>query len=205
MRSSRPYLAKALYEWLVDNELTPYLVVDATQPGVEVPRQFVQNGQIVLNVAPAAVRDFFMENQAIGFNARFGGQPMQVMIPTPALMAIYARENGAGMVFGHEPELGEPDMEEGERSHDSTSGKPALTLAEPVQRTRQDNTGHIADNSPPDKEGKSDSSASSTASNRTSSGRTSSDGTSSDGTSTEGGSSKQGASQKKKPALRVIK
>ena len=107
MKSSRPYLARALYEWLLDNELTPYLVVDATLPGVEVPRQFVQNGQIVLNVAPTAVRDLFMENQAIGFNARFGGQPMQVMIPTPALIAIYARENGAGMVFGHEPELGE--------------------------------------------------------------------------------------------------
>src|SRR6056297_3587003 len=105
MKSSRPYLARALYEWLLDNELTPYLVVDATLPGVEVPRQFVQNGQIVLNVAPTAVRDLFMENQAIGFNARFGGQPMQVMIPTPALIAIYARENGAGMVFGQEPEL----------------------------------------------------------------------------------------------------
>ncbi|MBE0399165.1 ClpXP protease specificity-enhancing factor [Halomonas sp. FME1] len=105
MKSSRPYLARALYEWLLDNELTPYLVVDATQPGVEVPRQLVQNGQIVLNAAPTAVRDFFMENEAISFNARFGGKPMQVMIPTPALIAIYARENGAGMVFGHEPEL----------------------------------------------------------------------------------------------------
>ncbi|WP_235042020.1 ClpXP protease specificity-enhancing factor [Vreelandella profundi] len=105
MKSSRPYLARALYEWLLDNELTPYLVVDATQPGVEVPRQLVQNGQIVLNAAPTAVRDFFMENEAISFNARFGGQPMQVMIPTPALIAIYARENGAGMVFGQEPEL----------------------------------------------------------------------------------------------------
>ena len=112
MKSSRPYLARALYEWLLDNELTPYLVVDATQPGVEVPRQFVQNGQIVLNVAPTAVRDLFMENQAIGFNARFGGQPMQVMIPTPALIAIYARENGAGMVFGHEPELDAAGFEE---------------------------------------------------------------------------------------------
>ncbi|TVP50876.1 MAG: ClpXP protease specificity-enhancing factor [Halomonas sp.] len=146
MKSSRPYLARALYEWLLDNELTPYLVVDATLPGVEVPRQFVQNGQIVLNVAPTAVRDFFMENQAIGFNARFGGQPMQVMIPTPALIAIYARENGAGMVFGHEPELSEEtdslsgvESEEQEsdssapsqsKSHSST--RPELSITEPV-------------------------------------------------------------------------
>lgn len=141
MKSSRPYLARALYEWLLDNELTPYLVVDATQPGVEIPRQFVQNGQIVLNVAPTAVRDLFMENQAIGFSARFGGQPMQVMIPTPALIAIYARENGAGMVFGHEPELGSAEFDDEESDDaelgESASGeaveasKPELTVAEP--------------------------------------------------------------------------
>lgn len=133
MKSSRPYLARALYEWLLDNELTPYLVVDATLPGVEVPRQFVQNGQIVLNAAPTAVRDLFMENQAIGFNARFGGQPMQVMIPTPALIAIYAKENGAGMVFGHEPELGDAAESFGEdMEEDKASAKPELTITEPV-------------------------------------------------------------------------
>ncbi|MDQ7731493.1 ClpXP protease specificity-enhancing factor [Halomonas sp. SpR1] len=133
MKSSRPYLARALYEWLLDNELTPYLVVDATLPGVEVPRQFVQNGQIVLNVAPTAVRDLFMENQAIGFNARFGGQPMQVMIPTPALIAIYARENGAGMVFGHEPELGEDAESFGDiEDEEKPSTKPELSVTEPV-------------------------------------------------------------------------
>ncbi|MBR2513668.1 MAG: ClpXP protease specificity-enhancing factor [Halomonas sp.] len=140
MKSSRPYLARALYEWLLDNELTPYFVVDATQPGVEVPRQFVQNGQIVLNAAPTAVRDLFMENQAIGFNARFGGQPMQVMIPIPALIAIYARENGAGMVFGHEPELGSSEFDDidlenaeldGEESGESAkTAKPELTVTE---------------------------------------------------------------------------
>ncbi|PMR68782.1 ClpXP protease specificity-enhancing factor [Halomonas heilongjiangensis] len=107
MQSSRPYLARALYQWLLDNELTPYIVVDAEQPGVEVPRQFVQNGQIVLNMAPTAVRDLFMENEALGFSARFGGQPMRIMVPISALVAIYARENGVGMVFGHEPVLPE--------------------------------------------------------------------------------------------------
>lgn len=137
MHSSRPYLARALYEWLVDNELTPYLVVDATFPDVEVPRQFVQNGQIVLNVAPTAVRDLMIENDAIGFNARFGGHPMQVMIPMPALIAIYARENGAGMVFGHEPELDSPEAESevpsstGNEKDADKGHKPPLSIAEP--------------------------------------------------------------------------
>ncbi|WP_447529028.1 ClpXP protease specificity-enhancing factor [Vreelandella sp. TE19] len=138
MKSSRPYIARALYQWLLDNELTPHLVVDATQPGVEVPRQFVQNGQIVLNVAPTAVRDLFMENEAVGFSARFGGQPMQVMIPIQALIAIYARENGVGMVFGHEPELEEGEDDAGEtdgtvQSDESEKSGPMLSVTEPTE------------------------------------------------------------------------
>lgn len=105
MSSSRPYLARGLYEWLLDNEHTPYIVVDAEQPGVRVPRQFVQNGQIVLNIGPTAVRDLLISNDAVSFHAGFSGQPMQVVVPMPALMAIYARENSVGMVFGHEPSL----------------------------------------------------------------------------------------------------
>jgi len=114
MQSSRPYIARALYQWLLDNDLTPYIVVDAEQAGVEVPRQFVQNGQIVLNLAPTAIRDFAMENEAVSFSARFGGRPMQVMVPIEALIAIYARENGVGMVFGHEPVIpaGATEVEE---------------------------------------------------------------------------------------------
>ncbi len=147
MKSSRPYLARALYEWLLDNELTPYLVVDATLPGVEVPRQFVQNGQIVLNVAPTAVRDLFMENQAIGFNARFGGQPMQVMIPIAALIAIYARENGTGMVFGHEPELSETEESFGtiEDDADKAYSKPELSVTEPVSEKSGDHADASSD------------------------------------------------------------
>lgn len=133
-RSSRPYLARALYEWLLDNELTPYLVVDATLPGVEVPRQSVQNGQIVLNASPTAVRDFFMENQAIGFSARFGGQPMQIMIPIEALLAVYASENGAGMVFGHEPDLTASDEPgaSGEQSDTATAAQGEGAPAKPA-------------------------------------------------------------------------
>lgn len=103
MLSSRPYLARALYEWLLDNDHTPYIVVDAERDDVQVPGQFVQNGQIVLNISPSAVRDLSMSNESITFSARFGGQPMQVIVPSEALIALYARENGVGMVFGHEP------------------------------------------------------------------------------------------------------
>ncbi|MGQ7246947.1 ClpXP protease specificity-enhancing factor [Halomonas sp. V046] len=114
MQSSRPYLARALYEWLLDNELTPYIVVDAEQDGVEVPRQFVQNGQIVLNLGPTAVRDLHMDNSVIRFSARFNGQSQMLFVPMSALIALYARENGVGMVFGHEPVLPEVDDESAE-------------------------------------------------------------------------------------------
>ncbi|RKR02509.1 stringent starvation protein B [Kushneria sinocarnis] len=117
MLSSRPYLTRALYQWLLDNEQTPYIVVDARQSGVIVPEQFVQNGQIVLNINPEAVRDLFMENDMIAFNARFGGQPMDVQVPIEALIAIYARENGIGMVFGQEPVM--PAAEESEEHSES--------------------------------------------------------------------------------------
>ncbi|MBW8189497.1 ClpXP protease specificity-enhancing factor [Neiella marina] len=103
MTPSRPYLLRAFYEWLVDNDLTPHLVVDADQPDVEVPRQFVQNGQIVLNIAPAAVTQLQMTNDVVSCSARFGGKPELLYVPMWAVKAIYARENGAGTVFEAEP------------------------------------------------------------------------------------------------------
>ncbi|WP_420600275.1 ClpXP protease specificity-enhancing factor [Neptuniibacter sp.] len=103
MTPSRPYLVKALYEWLLDNELTPHVMVDAEQSNVAVPREFVEDGRIILNILPSAVRDFYMGDDAIAFNARFSGQPMDIYIPMSAVLAVYARENGQGMGFGSEP------------------------------------------------------------------------------------------------------
>ncbi|MBD1555432.1 ClpXP protease specificity-enhancing factor [Vibrio sp. S9_S30] len=111
MTPRRPYLVRAFYEWLVDNDLTPHLVVDATLPGVRVPEEFIQDGQIILNIAPRAVGNLEMGNDAITFNARFGGKPHSVIAPLYAVHAIYARENGAGTMF--EPEEGYIDAEEG--------------------------------------------------------------------------------------------
>jgi stringent starvation protein B len=100
---SRPYLLRGLYEWLNDNGLTAHLVVDATVSGVDVPPQYVQDGQITLNIAPGAVQGLLMDDRGVSFNARFGGVPMNVYVPMAAVLAIYARENGMGMGFGMEP------------------------------------------------------------------------------------------------------
>ncbi len=109
--SNRPYLIRALYQWLVDNGLTPHLLVDAEHPLAQVPTQFVEEGRIVLNIGPSAVLGLELGNDWIRFNARFGGTPMEVMVPPPAVLGIYARENGQGMLFPDEPaaEEGAPD------------------------------------------------------------------------------------------------
>ncbi|MBQ4876848.1 ClpXP protease specificity-enhancing factor [Pseudoalteromonas luteoviolacea] len=99
MTSNRPYLLRAFYEWIVDNQCTPHIVVNANFPHVQVPVQFVQDGQIVLNVSPSAANNFTMDNDALSFSARFSGQPMQVYVPVDAVLAIYARENGEGTIF----------------------------------------------------------------------------------------------------------
>ncbi|MCL6237194.1 MULTISPECIES: ClpXP protease specificity-enhancing factor [Acinetobacter] len=96
---TRPYLTRALYEWICDNQLTPYLLVDATQNGTMVPVQYIQDGQIVLNIAPHATHALHMSNETITFSARFGGVSQNLYIPFSAVLGIYARENGQGMFF----------------------------------------------------------------------------------------------------------
>lgn len=100
---SRPYLVRALYDWILDSDLTPYLLVDATLDKVIVPVESVQGGKIVLNIKPSSIRGLFIEDSYISFNARFSGKPMDIYIPFQAVEAIYAAENGVGMVFGSEP------------------------------------------------------------------------------------------------------
>lgn len=102
MLPRRPYLLRAFYEWVVDNDFTPHIVVNAEDESVVVPREFVEDGQIVLNLSPASVRDLTLGNEFVQFNARFRGQAMDVYVPIRAVLAIYARENGEGMVFPDE-------------------------------------------------------------------------------------------------------
>lgn len=105
MSPQRPYLLQALYDWLLDNDCTPHVVVDASQPFVDVPQEHVKDGQIVLNIHPAALTNFAMDLEHIGFEARFGGVPRRIYLPMAAIVAIYARENGAGTIFEAEPGL----------------------------------------------------------------------------------------------------
>ena len=93
MTPSRPYLVRAMYEWLVDNNATPYIVIDAMNTYSRVPQQHVKDGKIVLNVAPHAVKDLLIGNEGLSFSARFGGLPTNVSAPMVAILAIYAREN----------------------------------------------------------------------------------------------------------------
>jgi len=99
MTPNRPYLIRAIYDWICDNGLTPHLAVDAHYPGTLVPQEFVQDGQIVLNIAPSAVQGLLAGNDEIMFSARFGGIPRNLVVPVGAVLVIYAKENGEGMVF----------------------------------------------------------------------------------------------------------
>ncbi|RUO71904.1 ClpXP protease specificity-enhancing factor [Idiomarina ramblicola] len=126
MTPKRPYLLRGLYEWIVDNDLTPHLVVDATIVGTVVPQNFVSEGQIVLNISPTAVQGLQLADHEVRFSARFGGQPMQVIVPMTAALAIYARENGAGAMFEAEPELDkmpEPEEEQGSTETEQKTAK----------------------------------------------------------------------------------
>lgn len=121
MLSRRPYLIRAIYDWVLDNQLTPHILVAADAPGVHVPEQFVtEDGKITINISPSAVRDLSLDNDLIRFSARFSGRPFEVEVPPGAVLALYARENGQGMLFG-EVEEPEPPPENPEDSE--TDGK----------------------------------------------------------------------------------
>lgn len=106
MTSSRPFIIRALYEWILENSCTPYILVNAYGNGVQVPQEHVKDGQIILNISPAAVQGLLIKDEAIEFNGRFAGIPTPVYVPIAAVMGIYARENGQGMVF--DPEKPQP-------------------------------------------------------------------------------------------------
>lgn len=137
LTSTRPYLARALYDWMEDNSLTPYVLVDATNNYVHVPQQYVKDGRIVLNICSSAVRDLFITNEAITFSARFGGAPMDIYIPAESLLAIYARENGKGMFFEQDGDVEPPPSVESQdggvvnstiRKPEAVKGRPSLKV-----------------------------------------------------------------------------
>ncbi|WP_197702539.1 ClpXP protease specificity-enhancing factor [Candidatus Nitrosoglobus terrae] len=126
MSSNRPYLIRALYQWIIDNGLTPYLLVDATVIGVEVPHQHVSNGKITLNIHPNSIRDLSLENDWFSFSARFSGISHQILFPAQATLAIYAKENGQGMKFNEEDRS--PPPPPNPSSPNPLSRKPTLRI-----------------------------------------------------------------------------
>lgn len=104
MNSSVPYLIKAMKEWIQDNGFTPYLVINAEEPKVEVPREHIKDGKIVLNISPSAVRDFYASGEGLGFSGRFSGVAREIFSPVDAVIGIFAKENGKGMWFSEHPE-----------------------------------------------------------------------------------------------------
>ena len=107
MTSSRPYIIRALYEGIIKNNCTPYILVNAFEDGVEVPQEHVRDGQIVLNISPVAVTDLQLGNDRLDFEGRFAGIPKRVFVPITAVCGIYAKENGQGMIF--DPSISPPE------------------------------------------------------------------------------------------------
>ncbi len=129
MTSNKPYLIRALYDWIVDNHQTPHLLVDTSGDDLSVPIDFVEDDRIVLNISPSAVHDLDLSNDYINFKARFSGQSMNVYFPCAAVLAIYARENGRGMIFPEE-EFDESNTTESknEEATEDNKKKPHLTV-----------------------------------------------------------------------------
>lgn len=127
MTSNRPYLLRALYDWISDNRMTPHILVDAAIEGVDVPEQAVQKGKVILNIDHTAVRELEMANDWLTFSARFSGRRYEVRVPVEAVLAIYAKENGQGMMFAQEEDT-PPPSDPGAGPDDGESRRPHLKL-----------------------------------------------------------------------------
>ena len=130
LSSHRPYLIRAIREWAIDNHLTPQLLVDAELDGVEVPAEFVEDGQIVLNISPQAVDHLEMGNEYISFSARFRGVPRSVLVPVDAVLAVFDRESRQGMSFPSVPEPGDDAPAAKSEKPAAPRKKPNLKLVE---------------------------------------------------------------------------
>lgn len=109
-KSKRPYLLRALFDWIVDSGLTPYILVAADNPEARVPEQHVRDGKIVLNISPNAVRNLALADELVSFDGRFSGAPFWVEVPVAHVEAIYAKETGEGMMFEPDPKGSEDEL-----------------------------------------------------------------------------------------------
>ncbi|MGL6029598.1 MAG: ClpXP protease specificity-enhancing factor [Legionella sp.] len=128
MTSNRPYLLRAFYDWIVDNDLTPHILVDTSYPGVQVPKEHIRHERIVLNVSPSATRGLLLENDRIVFTARFSGQTEQIFVQPAAVLEIYAKENGRGIAFAIEEGDEPPPAVSSDVDASASRNKPSLKL-----------------------------------------------------------------------------
>jgi stringent starvation protein B len=126
MTSNRPYLLRALYQWISENNLTPHILVDAGITGVVVPEHAIQKGKVILNIDQAAVRELELGNDWLTFNARFSGRQHQVSVPVEAVLAIYAKENGQGMMFAQDDDA--PPDGSGNDGEPTSTKRPHLKI-----------------------------------------------------------------------------
>lgn len=131
MSSNRPYLLRALYEWINDNNLTPYILVDAKQPGVQVPPSTVKDGKVVLNIAMRAVEALDLGNESLSFKARFSGVSQFLIVPVSAVIAIYAQETGQGMMLPPDENAETAMNAETDKTQDSGTENPDIDPPEP--------------------------------------------------------------------------
>lgn len=134
MTSSRPYLIRAMYQWITDNGMTPHLLVDVSIDGVQVPIEHVQNGKIILNVAPMAIGALILGDEEITFSARFSGKSMSLYIPIEAVLAVYAKENGQGMMFSEDDGAVSSDSDDDDLDPDPDSGPGSSKAKRPSLR-----------------------------------------------------------------------
>lgn len=125
MTPNRPYLLRALYDWIGDNRMTPHILVDAGAPGVDVPDQAVQKGKVILNIDQGAVRELNLGNEWLTFSARFSGRSFNVTVPVESVLAIYSKENGQGMMFAQDDE---PDTPNDPGDGPTPTRRPHLTV-----------------------------------------------------------------------------
>jgi stringent starvation protein B len=129
MTSNRPYLLRAFYDWITDNQMTPYVLIDTLKDRVQVPKAYIKDKKITLNIAPQAVQNLVITQRTIKFEASFNGQPETVCAPVQAVLAIYASENGQGIVFNQDTDP------VGEETEEDTSGGFSGTPPKPPKRS----------------------------------------------------------------------
>ncbi|KLJ01070.1 ClpXP protease specificity-enhancing factor [Luteimonas sp. FCS-9] len=151
MTSHRPYLLRALYEWIADNGMTPHILVDARRPGVRVPAHAVQDGRVVLNIADRAVARLEMDNDSVRFSARFGGVSQSVVVPIAAVLAVYARETGQGMALPEDiVASGDDDAAPAGETQAPTPARPAFESVDGGATDRDADADGPPDDTPPE-------------------------------------------------------